>query len=277
MSTFTTHELQAAAAALVAGEFRPRATATGSGTGTADADVLNGLALVRVRAASAGAGASTVALALAEASDAAGLHTRVIEAAAPQWSGLSGATLTEVGVAQGWRRGRRGATTFIDRLDEPVATPGEVPAPRSGDEATQLAILDTGWSMRELSASPSWLSSVQPQLDVVVARAHRHALSQIETALELLGDRLDHAGVVVVVVGPSRWNNSDFASAGRRLRAAHEAGAVEFAPLLPTKVLPGLGPDPLPKQLSSLAQRLLGHLTTLTAPHLAADTTEIGD
>ena len=39
-----------------------------------------------------------------------------------------------------------------------------------------------------------------------------------------------------------------------------------FAPLLPAKALPGLGPDPLPKQLTNPSQRLLERITTITGP-----------
>ena len=57
----------------------------------------------------------------------------MLDAAAPAWSGLLGATVTELGAAEGWRRGRRGDGVLIDRVEEPVQMPGEVPNPRSVD------------------------------------------------------------------------------------------------------------------------------------------------
>ena len=223
--------------------------------------------LVRVRAANAGAGASTIALALADVADAAGIRTRVLDAAAPAWSGLLGATVTELGAAEGWRRGRRGDGVLIDRVEEPVRVPGEVPGPRSVD-GVDLTVLDAGWSMRELAASGagSWVATTPARAEVLVTRPHGLALSQTEAALADLEDQLARDGVVVVVVGAVRWSDREFAPAGRLLRAAQQREAVVFAPLLPAKALPGLGPDPLPKQLTSPSQRLLERITTITGP-----------
>ena len=298
---YSTRELRAAAAALAAGKFAtpatrpstpetaedqdPRATlevtaATEGereraprGTGYtpspgATSTVSTGAGpLVRVRAANAGAGASTIALALADVADAAGIRTRGLDAAAPAWSGLLGATVTELGAAEGWRRGRRGDGVLIDRVEEPVRVPGEVPSPRSVD-GVDLTVLDAGWSMRELAASGagSWVATTPARAEVLVTRPHGLALSQTEAALADLEDQLARDGVVVVVVGAARWSDREFAPAGRLLRAAREQEAVLFAPLLPAKALPGLGPDPLPKQLTSPSQRLLERITTITGP-----------
>ena len=298
---YSTRELRAAAAALAAGKFAtaatrpstpetaedqdPRATleATAAtegerdraprGTGytpspVATSTVSTGAGpLVRVRAANAGAGASTIALALADVADAAGIRTRVLDAAAPAWSGLLGATVTELGAAEGWRRGRRGDGVLIDRVEEPVRAPGEVPSPRSVD-GVDLTVLDAGWSMRELAASGagSWVATTPARAEVLVTRPHGLALSQTEAALADLEDQLARDGVVVVVVGAARWSDREFAPAGRLLRAAHQQEAVLFAPLLPAKALPGLGPDPLPKQLTNPSQRLLERITTITGP-----------
>lgn len=223
--------------------------------------------LVRVRAANAGAGASTIALALADVADAAGIRTRVLDAAAPAWSGLLGATVTELGAAEGWRRGRRGDGVLIDRVEEPVRVPGEVPSPRSVD-GVDLTVLDPGWSMRELAASGarSWVATTPARAEVLVTRPHGLALSQTEAALAHLADHLAADRVVVVVVGAARWSDREFTPAGRLLRTAHQQEAVLFAPLLPAKALPGLGPDPLPKQLTTPSQRLLERITTITGP-----------
>lgn len=296
---YSTRELRAAAAALAAGTFattptRPSTPETAEdqdpwatfevtaaiegerdrasrGTGYtpspgATSAVSTGAGpLVRVRAANAGAGASTIALALADVADAAGIRTRVLDAAAPAWSGLLGATVTELGAAEGWRRGRRGAGVLIDRVEEPVRVPGEVPSPRSVD-GVDLTVLDAGWSMRELAASGagSWVATTPARAEVLVTRPHGLALSQTEAALADLEDQLVGDRLVVVVVGAARWSDREFAPAGRLLRAAREQEAVLFAPLLPAKALQGLGPDRLPKQLTSPSRRLLERITTIT-------------
>lgn len=298
---YSTRELQAAAAALASGQFstatQPQVT-TGAvedhdqqPTGEVSAPRVNGDSeraqrvegkastpgagtvstvpgpFVRVRAANAGAGASTIALALADVADAAGVRTRVLDAAAPAWSGLLGATVTELGAAEGWRRGRRGVGVIIDRVEDPVRIPGEVPSPRPVD-GVDLTVLDAGWSMRELLTAgvDSWVATAPAGVEVLVTRPHGLALSQTEAALADLEDQLAADGVVIVVVGASRWSDREFAPAGRLLRTAREQEAVLFAPLLPAKALPGLGPDPLPKQLTSPSQRLLERITTITGP-----------
>ena len=294
---FSTRELQAAADALAAGRFATPTTAlTGSapaaqsthldpsvpanarteaepaGTEVPVVSVRTGLPegirpMVRVRAANAGAGASTITLALADAADAAGIRARILDAAAPAWSGLLGATVTELGAAEGWRRGRRGANVLIDRVQEPVWVPAEVPAPRTGD-GVDLTVLDAGWTPRELAAAPqgAWVASAHADVEVLVTRPYGLALSQTEAALADLTDQLTAQRVVVVVVGAGRWSDREFASAGRLLRTAHEQEAVQFAPLLAAKALPGLGPDPLPKQLTNPSQHLLERITTITGP-----------
>ena len=296
---YSTRELQAAAAALAAGRFSTTTAATEArsaiddqyarpvsdsidsgpaegvgadervtvGTQRPIAAATGSAPLVRVRAANAGAGASTVALALADVADVAGIRTRVLDAAAPTWSGLLGATVTELGAAEGWRRGRRGDGVLIDRVEESIRVPEEVPTPRSVD-GVDLTVLDAGWSLRELAASQTgaWVATTAADVEVLVTRPTGLALSQTEAALADLEDQLDADQVVVVVVGASRWGDREFATAGRLLRTAHRQEAVLFTPLLPTKALPGLGPDPLPKQLTNPSQRLLERITTITGP-----------
>lgn len=291
---YSTRELQAAAQALAAGQFATGSVSTPETTRTVVLDesvaahaehpgatvaepaatkrvevtTTAGLGpLVRVRAANAGAGASTIALALAEVADTAGVRTRVLDAAAPGWSGLLGATVTELGAAEGWRRGRRGQGVLIDRVEDVVRVPSDVPSPRSV-EGVDLTVLDAGWSMRELVASETtaWVAAAAAHAEVLVTRPNALALSQTEAALTHLEDQVAADQVVVVVVGAGRWSDREFATAGRLLRRAHEQEAVLFAPLLPAKTLPGLGPDPLPKQLTSPSQRLLERITTITGP-----------
>lgn len=284
---FSTRELQAAADALAAGRF---ATSGGSTTtvaagpavvvtrgrtvedGEESAPPVTGnlpaglRPLVRVRAANAGAGASTITLALADAADAAGLRARILDAAAPAWSGLVGATVTELGASEDWRRGRRGSNVLIDRVEVPIQVPAEVPTPRAVD-GVDLTVLDAGWTPRELAAAPeAWVAASPAQVEVLVTRPNGLALSQTEAALAALAEELAAGQVLVMVVGAGRWSDRDFASAGRLLRTAHEQEAVLFAPLLPAKALPGLGPDPLPKQLTNPSQHLLERITAITGP-----------
>jgi hypothetical protein len=130
-------------------------------------------------------------------------------------------------------------------------------------------VLDAGWSIRELTAataSGTWLATTPARAEVLVTRPHGLALSQTEAALAEVEEQLAADQVVVVVVGATRWSDRELGGAGRRLRQAHQQDAVLFTPVLPPKALPGLGPDPLPKQLTNPSQRLLERITTITGP-----------
>jgi hypothetical protein len=208
-------------------------------------------------------------MALADAADRVGIRTRVLDAAAPAWSGLIGASVTELGAHNGWRRGRRGAAVLIDRVEAPIDGPESVPVPRDVT-GIDLTVLDTGWTSRELAACAAdggcWVRGEPSEVEVVVTRTNALALGQTEAVLT----GLDETPVLVVVVGAGRWSVPGFAAAGPRLWRLHEDQCVVFVPLLAAKALPGLGPEPLPKQLMSAAQRLLDRITTITGP-LPAD------
>ena len=299
---YSTRELQAAAAALVRGQFTtthgltptvgegqphqlpseqvhrsfpppgaassgvapPLRGARGVAPSTHIARARLGGALIRVWSGSSGAGASTFSLALADAADGKGVRTRVLDAAAPNWSGLLAATVTELGTEAGWRRGRRGEHILIDRVNEDVRVPSDVPDPRVGD-GTDLTVLDLGWTLRELRGADTWLTEVTADAEVVIIRPHELALRQSDTALAHLHDR-SAARSIVVVVGARRWNDLPPGLTGPRLRAAHEHDAVLYAPHLPPKALPGLGPGPLPKPLNRVAAHLLGRITAIAGP-----------
>lgn len=299
---YSTRELQAAAAALVGGQFAttpgltppvgegqlhqlplehvqpflpqhgaasPREALPTRGSGgvlpsTHIAGARLGGALARVWSGSSGAGASTFALALADAADGKGVRTRVLDAAAPTWSGLLAATVTELGTEAGWRRGRRGEHILIDRVNEDVRVPSDVPDPRVGD-GTDLTVLDLGWTLRELRGADTWLTELTADAEVLIIRPHELALRQSETALAHLADT-SAARSIVVVVGARRWNDLPPGLTGPRLRAAHEHDAVLYAPHLAAKTLPGLGPGPLPKPLNRVAAHLVGRITTIAGP-----------
>ena len=287
-SRFSTRELQAAAVALAAGEFAEDSTprrrtdptanpTTGPTTGpTSGRTTRSGSSwrpdgpLVRVISGHAGAGASTITLAVADAAAASAASSvsavsvvRVLDAAAPAWSGLVAATSTELGAADGWRRGRRGDQLVIDRLEEHVWTPDAVPVPRDCSLPVALTVLDAGWTSRELTAHPHGWVCATPTVDVVVTRATATAFGQAEVALA----STVLASTVLAVIGASRWSGPEFASAGRRMRQLRESDSITFVPLLGGRALNGLrGPGPLPPPLISSAQRLLDRLTTLTGP-----------
>ena len=81
-----------------------------------------------------------------------------------------------------------------------------------------------------------------------------------------IGSLLEMGAIALPPLDCYAQANREFATAGRLLRTAHRQEAVLFTPLLPTKALPGLGPDPLPKQLTNPSQRLLERITNITGP-----------
>ena len=185
--------------------------------------------LARVRAANAGAGASTIALALADASDAGRLRTHLIDAAGPVWSGLSAASEVELGEAHGWRR------AVVARGWSSTASHGTlraldlIPLPRV-ITGSDLTVVDTGWTSRELDASSRWRLSAPADAEVVVTRAGAHALGQTEAVLAKL-DAADALDRVPCCGDPcARRLGPLYAAAGPLFRALNERGAVHVAP-----------------------------------------------
>lgn len=280
MSTTTTHsfstqELQSAARALLAGRFAANTAAAGSGpqeTSLLEEDrtwapVAEGLGeLVRVRAACAGAGCSTIALAIADAIEAAGSPVRLLDAASAPWSGSLAATSTELGADAGWRRGRRGALTTIDRLDLDLHRVSEVPLPRPVTQIG-LTVLDAGWTQRELANAPDhWITRTPAQAEVVVGRATEQGLRQTEETLRAL----DQSQTLVVVVGHHKITSNDLLASGPEVLRLHEQGRVLGVPVLAPRSFPGVGVGALPKQLRTAGQQLLAALTELAdlaVPH----------
>ncbi|MFJ2758762.1 hypothetical protein ACIO3S_24400 [Nocardioides sp. NPDC087217] len=213
--------------------------------------------LARVRAANAGAGASTIALALADAADAGQLRTHLIDAAGPVWSGLSAASEVELGEAHGWRRGRRGKGMVIDRVARHAPNPDLIPLPRV-ITSSDLTVVDTGWTCRELDASSCWLVSAPADAEVVVTRAGAHALGQSEAVLAKLdaADALDR--VLVVVTRAPRRLGPLYAAAGPLFRTLNERGAVHVAPRRVNGC--GIGSEPSPGPMLTLGRALLRHI-----------------
>lgn len=258
---YSAPELRAAAQALAAGHFaHARRQEPGLPVGGGSRWAPGGR-LIRLTAGHAGAGATTMALALADAA-ATEAPVRLLDAAAPAWSGLCGATEVELGAEAGWRRGRRGTHLVIDRVADASVVPAQVPLPRACP-GTEWTVLDTGWLPRELAAHPeSWLATVEPTVDVVVTRASETGFSQAD----LVASTLDPARTVLVVLGATRRSHTLLAGAGPRIRQLWESDAIGFVPLLPARLLRGLGPDPLPRPLQAAAQRLLDRLTPISGP-----------
>ncbi len=219
---------------------------------------------IRVIAGHAGAGASTIALAVADAAACEDQTVRVLDAAAPVWSGLAGTTGVELGSAGGWHRGRRGGGVVVDRVLSSALTPTDVPMPL--DHApVDLTVVDVGWTRRELDACPRcWQASMTPMIDVVVSRATASGLSQTETVVAAA----DPDGCLLVLIGSRRSGARELAVAGPRIRRLHERDAVVFVPRL--RGLAELGPGPLPHTLLSAAARLLALTSHLTRPRPAA-------
>jgi hypothetical protein len=244
--TYSVEELKAAVEALLVGQF--------SVAGRVDQGV-DLAPLVRIRAASAGAGASTVALAFADACDGAGIRTRVLDAAHPGWSGLAAATAQDLDVDAGWRRGRRGARIWVDRVATPVADVGAVPPPRTVSDV-DLTVLDVAWTVRELERDAAWMTSAEADVDMVVTRATATALSQAEAMLARLRSA-ESGELIVVVVGAGRWLSPTLAFASPILVDMQRGGRVIFAPVLSAKAYAGPSPEPLPRQLRAVGVRLL--------------------
>lgn len=296
---YSTRELQAAAAALVAREFstpsdqtndrtNDRADDPSTGTATArsgpdaspspcgsrrsvtlsgwDRPTSAGL-LIRVIAANAGAGASTIALALAQVAHSNESPVRLLDTAAPAWSGLIGAATTEMGAEHGWRRGTRSNGTMIHRLADPVDYPNLVPTP-SESAPVGMTVLDLGWTPRELAAAGDcWLNRAKPDVDVVVARAGARALDQAE---HLLPAR-DLSSTLLVTVGASRHLGKILAAAGPRVRHLHESRQAISVPLITGKTLPRLDLETLPPQLIRAVRRLRDRIDDITDPSHRTD------
>ena len=68
-----------------------------------------------------------------------------------------------------------------------------------------------------------------------------------------------------ITIGYGERSGYDRTSVSVR-EAAHEHDAVLYAPHLPAKTLPDLGPEPLPKALNRVAAHLLGRITAIAGP-----------
>ncbi len=200
-------------------------------------------------------GASTVALALALAT-AAGA-ARVIECCTVTASGLAAASTAELGrTGSGWARGRRGRV-LIERTDEMLAGPGEVPDPLVAESASAWTFLDVGWELGQVLGAPGWLGGQVRSATTVVAVTSPTAagMRRLEGALALLsGTR-----VVATVVGPPRrrWPGGLEHAIGVLGREVDRRGDLLVLPRDKRLAVRGLDSTPLPASLLSSAAALL--------------------
>ena len=251
----TVAELQAALRAAWAGEFRTQgraATRTRAPRGEAGG-TLSGR-VVMVVGCHGGAGASTLALAVAEAVRESGRSARLLDCASPERSGLTTAVDAELGVdGSGWRQGRR-AGLHIDRVCDGLASVGDVPTPPAESAGqVEVTVVDTAWGVADILAGDCWLAQVSSSAVVVlVARATIPALRQLEQALGTCpGDP------VVALLGPTRWDRSVHATAGRLLTAAESAGRVVRVPSDRHLSVAGISRAPLPKAIAEAGRQIV--------------------
>lgn len=208
------------------------------------------------------AGATSLALAIATHASPA----RVIECHSPTASGLVGAATAELGTtSSGWAIGRRDQV----HLARPSAfhlSVGELPLPDDAAAGTVLSVLDVGWELAHLLASPGWLSAAldaAPRV-VLVGTATVPGLRGLETALTLL----DPARPVVAVRGPDprRWPRELTAAMGPATRDQHRTGRWVAVPHDRRLALRGIDSTPLYSALVAAAGDVLRHVDAVGHP-----------
>ncbi|WP_457255944.1 hypothetical protein [Pedococcus sp. P5_B7] len=206
-------------------------------------------------------GATTLALSLATAAAAAAAATvgsaRVVECCTVTASGLAPASTAELGQhPTGWLHGTRGEV-LLERSTDMYVSPDEVPTPTDAAPAVGLTVLDVGWELGQVLASPSWLSDRVLQADHVVAvtTATIPGLRRLEGALALL----EGTPVIGAVLGPPRrkWPRSLQHGLGALSRQLDQRGAIHLIPLDRGLAVRGLDSQALPTRLLTAADHLL--------------------
>ena len=212
-------------------------------------------------------GASTISLALAGA---AAMPARVVECSTAGASGLAAASTAELGLHEsGWTRGTRDGI-LLERASNVLMSIKEVPTPSLPDGIIALTVLDIGWEIGQVLATPGWLGGQVRGADVVVlaTTATVPGLRRLEGALDLLVG----TSTCAAVIGPKpkKWPQPVGHSAGPRTRALEAAGRLIDVPEHRALAIAGLDATPLPASLLQAAAALL----RLLPP---ADTTTKGD
>ena len=207
-------------------------------------------------AGSAGATTLALSLATAAAADTAGC-ARVVECCTVTASGLAPASTAELGRhPTGWLQGTRGEV-LLERSSDTFLSPDEVPPPTDAAPSVGLTVLDVGWELGRLLASPSWLSDRVLHADhvVAVATATIPGLRRLEGALALL----EGTRVLGAVLGPPRrkWPRGLEPSLGALSRQLDQRGALHLIPLDRGLAARGLDSEALPTRLLTAADHLL--------------------
>src|SRR5674476_1055609 len=162
----------------------------------------------------------------------------------------------------GWRR--RNACTrgtrdgvLLERASNVLVSVQEVPTPSVPDRIIALTVLDVGWEIGQILATPGWLGGQVRGADLVVlaSTATVPGLRRLEGALDLLAG----TSTCAAVIGPKpkKWPRPAVGQAGPRTRALEEAGRLVAVPEDRALAIAGLDATPLPASLLHAAAMLL--------------------
>jgi len=266
-------ELKAAWIAVQAGRFRTGTGATRDPVEPASPPAGNpwepgqGEQVLPVIGCAGSCGATTISLALAGV---AAMPARVVECSTAGASGLAAASTAELGLhASGWTRGTRDGV-LLERASNVLVSVQEVPTPSVPDRIIALTVLDVGWEIGQILATPGWLGGQVRGADLVVlaSTATVPGLRRLEGALDLLAG----TSTCAAVIGPKpkKWPRPVGYSAGPRTRGLETAGRLVDVPQDRALAITGLDATPLPASLLHAAATLLRLVPS-------ADTTMKGD
>ena len=199
-------------------------------------------------------GATTISLALAGA---AALPARVVECSSVTASGLAAASTAELGLhGSGWTRGTRDGV-LLEGAGNVLVSIQEVPTPSVPERDIGLTVLDIGWEIGQVAATPAWLGEQVRGADlaVLVTTATVPGLRRLESALDLLAG----TSTCAAVIGPrpKKWPRPVACSAGPRTRVLEAAGRLIDVPEDRALAIKGLDTTPLPASLLQAAATLL--------------------
>jgi hypothetical protein len=185
------------------------------------------------------------------------MPARVVECSSVTASGLAAASTTELGLHDsGWTRGTRDGV-LLERASNVLVSIQEVPTPSVPDRAIALTVLDVGWGIGQVLATPGWLGEQVRGADLVVlvTTATVPSLRRLEGVLDLLVG----TSTCAAVIGPrpKKWPRPVGYSAGPRTRALEEAGRLVDVPADRALAIAGLDATPLPASLLQAAATLL--------------------
>ncbi|CCH79300.1 conserved hypothetical protein [Nostocoides japonicum T1-X7] len=266
MTTHTTHptpsraavsvqELKRAWRSVEAGDFRPRQRpGAGNGHETTPHGWHPDEPVLPVVGCAGSVGATTLALALATRAPGA---TRIVECCTATASGLAPASTAELGQhPTGWSQGTRG-DVLLERGSDILVSTDEVPTPTDPAAALTLTVLDVGWELEQVLASPNWLADqlLHSEHVVVATTATIPGLRRLEGALSLLAGRR----VLGAVLGPTRrkWPRGLEHSLGTLTRQLDQRGDLHQIPVDRALAVRGLDSEALPTPLLTAADQVL--------------------